>query len=230
MSSHILVIGLNTMGRTLARELVRRGSKVTVVDRDRDRTRRIMDEVDHALTFDSTDRRALETLDIAAFDRVVVCMGHAFEAAERTTLALLDFGARSVVNTATTSQRRDILLEIGAHQVLTPGLLQARNLAVELVETTIDSFFFVDHDLGLAEVRLESPLGLDEAALSGVFGPKVRYVGFRRKPAASTDEPAPARNAIELGAPNSLVPGDSVLLFGDPAAVARAARKHLGRT
>ncbi|HGY91635.1 MAG TPA: TrkA family potassium uptake protein [Planctomycetes bacterium] len=226
--SHFLVIGLNTMGRTLARELVRRGAEVTAVDKDRDKTRRIMQDVDHVLAFDTTDRRALGSLPIHDFEQIVVCLGHAFEAAERTTLALEDFGAQSIINMATTGQRRDILLAIGADRVLTPGLLQARNLAVELTESLIDAFWFVNREQGLAELTLRTAVELRRDEVDRFFGDKVRFVGVR-PPMEPDDDPRKGGPLFSMPSDLVLDAGQRLLLFGQPDDIARVARKRLGR-
>ena len=210
---HFLVIGLNTLGRTLARELVRRGAKVTAVDRDRDMTRRLMNEVDQILCFDAADRRALETLPIKTYDHVVVCMGHAFEAAERTTLALCELGAEAITNVATTSQRRDILEMIGAQRVMTPGLLQARNLAIELTEPAIAAFWHVGPDAGVAEVPLTGIATMGQLPASE----RVRCIGGRRS----------GHEDFVVGDGATFQAGDHLIVFGEPSEIVQWARRHV---
>ena len=222
--SEFLVIGLSSLGRTLALELVRLGAEVTVADHTAERIDRIKNRVEAALTLDSTDRHAIETLDVARFDHVIVCMAQQFEVAERTTLALLDCGARAVTNVATTSQRGEILRIIGAQRVLTPGLLQARNLAVELTEPTIASFWFVSEEQGMAAVPVPGPVELSAADLPGFFGPKVRYVAVARRTEEADETPA-----YEPGGADgvNLLAGDSLLVFGRPTDIAQFVKKTL---
>ena len=194
--SSFLVIGLNAMGRALTQELSRRGAKVTVADRDDERIGRHKDLVSAALCLDTTDRNALTVLEVEQFDHVIVCMSHRFEEAERSTLALHDLGAKGVTNFATTKGRSDILYAIGAERVVTPGLLQARNLAVTLCEELIESFWFVGDEQGMAEVLVRHELELSAETIGGINRGKVRYPGVsatrrpRTRPGRGADRAA----------------------------------------
>ncbi|MCB9833953.1 MAG: TrkA family potassium uptake protein [Planctomycetes bacterium] len=218
--AHFLVIGMNSFGRNLARDLLARGHEVVVVDRDVDRINRIRYDVPDAVRFDATDRDALEAFDVKRFDHVVVCMGHLFEAAERATLALIDVGARAVTNLATTRGRRDILRAIGADRVVAPGLDLARNLAVVLSEKEIISFVYLDRSQGIAELALSRHLNLTRE-WPELLGPGTRTIGIRR--AGRRDEETPIECSELTGV--VLEAGDRIVAFGPPELIAERARK-----
>lgn len=222
---NFLVIGLNAMGRTLARELVKRGVGVAVADASEARVSRIKNEVKNALVIDTTDRDALGDIHADRFDHVIVCMGHQFEASELTTLALRDVGVQNVTAVATTRQRRDILKALGAVDVVTPGIDKARNLAVELSEACIHAFTFVDHAQGVAEVILPNRIEVDRELFSEMEGMGVRWIAMRRI-APSTDE---EESTFQLPsfAPQMLKAGDRVLLFGLPDDIVKVVKKKL---
>ncbi len=217
--AHFLLIGMNSFGRNLARELLVRGHDVVVVDKDEDRINRIRYDVPDAVRFDATDRDALEAFEVTRFDHVVVCMGHLFEAAERATLALVDMGAKGVTNLATTRGRRDILRAIGAERVVAPGLDLARNLAVVLSEKAIGQFVHLDRNQGVAEIAIKKHLVLGPA-WSELLGPGTRVIGVRR--GGDPDE----ANGIECSelSGREFEAGDVLIAFGPPKLLAERVR------
>lgn len=206
-----LVIGLNALGRNLARELHNRGHKVTVGDISQDRINRICHDIPRAVRLDTTERDALKELNIPKFEHIIVCMGHRFEVAERTTLALRDLGALKVTNVATTKVRAEILHKIGADHVVTPGLELARNLAVALDDKRIDKFTFVDHEMGIAEIAAVQPLTLTEDWRS-LLGDDCVVTGVRRENRQENKGQAEIANLSGV----ALEVGDHLLVYGDP--------------
>ncbi|MFT7618195.1 MAG: Trk K+ transport system NAD-binding subunit [Planctomycetota bacterium] len=206
-----LVIGLNALGRRLARELHDRGHKVTAADISQDRINRICHEIPSVVRLDTTDRDALKELTVPQFDHVIVCMGHRFEVAERTTLALRDEKAQGVTNVATTEVRAEILRRIGADRVVTPGLDLARNLAVSLDDKRIDRFIFVDDELGFAEIAVNQPITLTDD-WRDLLGDGCVVTGIRRENRSEDSGRAEIANLAGV----CLEVGDHLLVYGDP--------------
>jgi trk system potassium uptake protein TrkA len=126
------VIGLGRFGSSLALKLVERGYTVLGIDNDRALVQRMADELTRIVALDSTDEDALRAVDIAAFDTVIVAIGAAFEANLMTTLALKSLGVRRIVCKAGTQRHRNVLLSVGAHQVVLPEQESAHRLAQAL--------------------------------------------------------------------------------------------------
>ncbi len=210
------VIGLNALGRKLARELHERGHKVKLGDISQDRINRICHEIPDVVRLDTTERDALGELDVPQFDHIIVCMGHRFEVAERTTLALKDLGAKGITNVATTAVRAEILRKIGADRVVTPGLELARNLAVALDDKRIDAFTYVDSELGIAEIAVGKPITLGDNWRSHL-GKDCVVVGARRKNREGND------GAVEMIALAgvSMEVGDHLLVYGKPTIISQ---------
>ena len=202
----ILVIGMNTLCRTLAAELERRHARVTVFDKDRLTIERVKHEVSAAVILDATNKDALEDVGVDRFDAIVVSLAGDLEAAERTTLALERLGARRVLAIAGSQQHARILRRLGADHVFTPGVVQARSLAIEVSEDALDGFRFYGEQEGLAEVRLRDRVRVPHDDVESWCGGRVRYVGIRR---GQHVDLAPGAD-LEGG------PGDVLLLFGRP--------------
>ncbi len=210
--AQFLIIGLNALGRNLARELHRREHQLKLADASQDRINRMCHEIPDVVRLDTTDKEALRELNIPRFDHVIVCMGHRFEDAERTTLALKDLEARKVTNVATTIVRARILKEIGADQVVTPGLEVSRNLAVALDDERMESFVYVDREVGVAEVAVVRPITLPDD-WRGFLGDDCVVTGIRRQ---STEG---GKAEIAHLAQVALEVGDHLIVYGRPAAI-----------
>ena len=215
-----MVIGLNAFGRNLALELLSRDNSVVVVDKSQERVDRIRYEISEALRVDTTEKEALKALNIESFDHIIVCMGHQFEEAERTTLALKELNVKGITNIATSRNRCEILRKIGADRVVTPGLELARNLAVDLSEPWIDNFIFTDQDNGIAELSLTKELLLRDCVEQfGSVG--VRIVAAKKFIAKGEFENL-ALDDTTVAAAN-----DRLVAYGLPLKIAAAAKRFL---
>jgi trk system potassium uptake protein TrkA len=123
------VIGLGRFGSSLALTLVNRGFSVLGIDRDRDIVQNLSEQITHAVTLDASNEDALREIDIVSFDTVVVAIGSSFEGNLMTTVALKSLGVKKVVCKATTHRQRDILMRVGADQVILPEHDAGRRLA-----------------------------------------------------------------------------------------------------
>lgn len=126
------VIGLGRFGASLALRLAERGFTVLGIDSDRTLVQRLADDLTRVVALDATDEDALRAVDIGAFDSVVVAIGDNLEASVMTTLALKSLGVRRIICKASTERHRNVLLAVGASQVVLPEQESAHRLAQAL--------------------------------------------------------------------------------------------------
>ena len=112
------VIGLGRFGGSLARRLEGMGHTVLGVDIDMATVQEIADDITSAVALDATVEDALQEVDIASFGTVIVGLGGEFEASALVTTYLKGLGIPRVICLAQTRRHRDILLRIGADQVV----------------------------------------------------------------------------------------------------------------
>jgi trk system potassium uptake protein TrkA len=148
------VIGLGRFGTSLATTLVERGYYVLGIDRDPETVQRIADDITQAVVLDSTDENALRAVDIAAFETVVVSIGHNFECNLMTTVALKSLGVKNVVCKARTQQHHDILLRVGADHVVLPEHDAGRRLAHVLSGPGVLDQLELEPGFSLTELRV----------------------------------------------------------------------------
>lgn len=124
----ILILGLGSFGLTLAKDLVRRGNEVAVVDSSAERVKAVRDLVDQAIVADVTFRETLEQMGVEAFDTVVVNLGERIDASILTTLHLHQMGVRNIVVKGISEDHAAVLKMVGADQVVFPE----RDIALRL--------------------------------------------------------------------------------------------------
>lgn len=134
--SEYVIIGLNSFGENLALSLQELGHDVLGVDRDREIIQRLSDNIQDLVALDATDSEILASIGIDAFDTAVVAIGGDLPQSILITLALKELGIRRVVCEAQTEKGRQILLRIGADEVVTPDIESARAVAYQLSSHT----------------------------------------------------------------------------------------------
>lgn len=126
------VIGLGRFGRSVVRTLMDRGHSVLGIDRDAEAAQYMSKDGAQIAILDSTDEDALRSIDIASFDTVVVAIGTDFESNLITTVALKSLGVRRVISKALSRRQKEILLRVGADEVVQPEADAGHRLAIEI--------------------------------------------------------------------------------------------------
>jgi trk system potassium uptake protein TrkA len=160
------VIGLGRFGASLARALEENGQTVMAIDVNPQLVQSIADEVTHAAALDTTNEDALNTIDIAAFDTVIVAIGADFEANLLTTASLKNLGVRRVICKTQSNRQKEILLRIGADLVVQPEQNSARRLAEELSTPSLLEKFNLSQGYSIAEIILPESLAWQSLAQS----------------------------------------------------------------
>lgn len=127
------VIGMGRFGSRLARLLTDAGAEVIAVDRRADLIEAMRDDVARAVCLDATDEEALRSQGIDEVDAAVVGIGTNFEAAVLTTVLLKQIGVPRVITRAATAIRGQILLRIGADDIVNPESESADRWRTRLV-------------------------------------------------------------------------------------------------
>lgn len=141
------VIGLGRFGSSLACALMQHGCAVLGVDRDEELVQQHRDLLTHVVRINSTDDKALQDIDITAYDVVIVAIGTDFEANLMTTVALKNLGMKTIICKASTERQKQILEKIGASRVVLPesdaGELLAKDIASHVHELVLESGYRV---------------------------------------------------------------------------------------
>jgi len=126
------VIGLGRFGSGIALSLEANGHHVLGLDQDPEIVQQLADRITHVAALDATDEKALQAVDITAFDTVIVAIGNDFEANLLTTVSLKNLGVRHIICKVLTRRQRQILLQVGADRAIQPEFDAGQRLADEL--------------------------------------------------------------------------------------------------
>lgn len=162
------IIGLGRFGISLAHALMENGNHVLGIDNDPHVVQRLADEITHTAILDATDEDALREIDIAAFDTVVVAIGTDFESNLLTTTALKKLGVSHVISKAVSHRQREILLRVGADQVVQPEHDGGRRLAEQLMAPAVLERLHLGPDHSVIELQAPDSLTQQTLAQSSV--------------------------------------------------------------
>ncbi|GAB4448442.1 MAG: TrkA family potassium uptake protein [Chloroflexi bacterium OHK40] len=176
------VIGLGRFGSAVALNLTARGYTVLGIDRNAAIVQDLADRLTQIVTLDSTSEEALRAVDIASFQTVVVAIGTNFEANLMTTVTLKSLGVHRVVCKAVSERQQQILLRVGADQVVLPEHEAGARLAWRLAEPRVLDHLDLGEGISVAEVGVPEWLvgqSLMVSALRKRFG--INVLAVRRE-------------------------------------------------
>lgn len=141
MKGNFAILGLGTFGSTLAIELVNAGHNVVAIDRNRDRVEEIKDKVSEAIIADLSNPDVIKELDIPKFDAIIIGMSSHFEDLILALTLVKQEGAAKVIVKANTAIQKQILLRLGANEVIQPDQDVADRLSRRLTMNNISDMF-----------------------------------------------------------------------------------------
>ena len=147
-----VVIGLGRFGTSVAVTLASYDYNVLAIDDDKNRVQALSMVLPNILQLDATNIDALRQAGVDAFDTGVVCIGTDFESNILTTVLLRKLGVGRVITKARTRTQRDILLQVGAHEVVLPEHEAGVRLARKLAASHVIDYLDVGNDVGVVEL------------------------------------------------------------------------------
>ena len=151
MKSYI-VIGLGRFGSEVARRLHELGCEVLAVDNHSELVQQISADVTHAVVADARDKEVLRALGIKEFDCAIVAIGGSLADSVLATMNVKELGIPKVVCKAHDQTHRQVLLKLGADQVVIPEQEQAARLARSLSSHNVLDYIELSSEYGIVEV------------------------------------------------------------------------------
>ncbi len=152
----ILLIGLNSFGTLIAKQLYDLGHQVMAVDRNESRVDALLPIVTNAQIGDSTNEAFLRSLGIPGYDVCIVTIGGDFQSSLETTALLKELGGRLVVSRADRDVQAKFLLRNGADEVIMPEKQAAEWAAIRYASNHILDYIRLDDDHAIYEVTVPS--------------------------------------------------------------------------
>lgn len=142
MNKVVGVLGLGVFGSTIAKELGAQHYDVIAVDKDLEDVNRVEEFLVQGVQGNITDLELLRSIGFDKCDTAVVATGSNLEASVLAILNCKKLGIKKIVAKAKNKVHMEILLEIGAHEVIRPekemGDKVARNIMRNKILDVID--------------------------------------------------------------------------------------------
>lgn len=151
MKSYI-VIGLGRFGSEVACRLHELGCEVLAVDTNGESVQHISNEVTHAVVADARDKEVLRALGASKFDCAIIAIGGSLADSVLATMNVKELGIAKVVCKAHDETHRQVLLKLGADQVVIPEQEHAARLARSLSSHNVLDYIELSADYGILEV------------------------------------------------------------------------------
>ncbi len=217
--NEFVVIGLGRFGSSLAEVLHERGHNVLAIDADATLVQRLSHTLPHVVQMDATNRDAYIELGVGNFDTGIVCIGTDFESNLLATVILRQLGVRRVICKARTRTQREILMKVGADEVILPEHEAGVRLGRMLSSSGFLDYMELHKDISVVEISApKNVVGhtLIESRLRQKYG--VVVVAIRR-----------GDTVISLPTADELIRrGDILVLIGEPNACEAMVEKEGG--
>ena len=151
MKSYV-VIGLGRFGSEVARRLCELGCEVLAIDIHSDLVQQISQDVTHAVVADARDKDVLRALGVKEFDCAIIAIGGSLGDSVLATMNAKELGIPKVVCKAHDETHRQVLMKLGADQVVIPEQEQAARLAKSLSSRNVLDYIELSNEYGIVEV------------------------------------------------------------------------------
>lgn len=147
-----VVIGLGRFGASVAKTLISYGHSVLCIDSDIHRVQEMSTSLPNVIQLDATNVDALRQAGVDTFDVGLVCIGTDFESNILATVLLHRLGVKRVISKARTRTQKEILLRVGADEVILPEHEAGVRLARKLAAGHFIDYLEVSADVGVVEL------------------------------------------------------------------------------
>ncbi len=149
----VCVIGLSQFGSHLARQLVKMGCQVLVIDSNEERINDIRDDVHRALIGDARSFQMLDSVVADTVDEAIISLGESnIEPSILCALHLKQLGVAHILSTARNDDHAQILRAVGATEVIFPERETAERVARRVATPALRDMFPLAGDYRIMEI------------------------------------------------------------------------------
>ena len=151
MKSYI-VIGLGKFGTRAAKRLCELGCEVLALDRKSELVQPNSNLVTQAVVGDARDKEVLRALGAKDFECAIVAIGDNLADSVLATMNLKELGVPYIVCKASDETHRQVLMKLGADQVVIPEQEHADRLAKNLSSPNVLDYIELSDEYGIIEI------------------------------------------------------------------------------
>lgn len=151
------VIGVGNFGYYVAKALYENKNEVIAIDRNKERVQNVEPHCTSAIVQDVTDIEALKGLGLDEMDAVIVSTGSNIKPSILICFHLSRLGIERIIAKAEDDDHAEILKELGATEIIRPGMDMAQRLALRLTSPNILEFLPLEEEYTIAQVDPPKP-------------------------------------------------------------------------
>ncbi len=209
MKSYV-VIGMGRFGTEVARRLCELGCEVLAIDNTPELIQPLSDVVTQAVVADVRDKEVLRALGVKDFDCAVVAIGGNLANSVLATMNLKELGVKHIVCKAHDDTHRQVLIKLGADQVVIPEQENALRLARSLASFNVLDYIELSDDYGI----------IDLPAPKAWVGKSLRELNVRAKLGVNIlAVKQDGKINVSPAADYAICQGDVMVVLGDTAAL-----------
>lgn len=152
------VVGLGRFGTSIARRLHEAGQEVLGIDIDEEKVEDALAYVTEGVISDSTEEKALSSLDITNFDCVIVAIGDDIQASILTCMLLKNLEIQKIIAKAIGKRHGQVLEAIGVDLIIYPERDMGERVANHLLSPNTLDYIELSKDHNLEEVITPSKM------------------------------------------------------------------------
>ena len=146
------VIGAGKFGYYVAKALYENKNEVIVFDRDKNKIQAVEPHCTSAIVQDLTDYEGLKGLGLEEADAVILSTGADIKPSILICFHLSRLGIKRIIVKAEDDDHGEILKQLGASEIILPGVDMAHRLALRLTSPNIIDFLPLEEDFTIAQL------------------------------------------------------------------------------
>ena len=151
---NILVMGLNSFGQSIVKQLYEYNCDVLAIDKDIDKVEDIVDFATEAIQLDIKDSTELKKLSLDNFDVAVITMQ---DIGTNIMAAMIckEAGINKVIARSTSNIHKKILEKIGIDKIISPDTEMGIRIAKGIMDVNVMETISISNDYEITEIKVK---------------------------------------------------------------------------
>lgn len=141
------ILGMGRYGCKMAQTLAGTGAQVLIADSDQDIINQYADKATYAVSLDMANPAALQGIGLERIDVAIVDLSDHLEESIVSIMVAKEQGVKRVIATARSDRFREVMLRVGADEVVIPEDSAAAQMARLLILDDFMTYFDIGGDL-----------------------------------------------------------------------------------
>ncbi len=204
MKKSFVIIGLGRFGIGVVKELVSLKRDCLAIDKFEDAVKNVSQIMSNCAVADGTKIEALRELEVESVDHAIVAIGNNLQDTILTVINLRELGVKQITVRIDSDDFKDVMLRLGATDVIIPEEASAISLANQIISDTILDYYSVHDEYSMATIVVGK--NFEEITLLNLASLKrfdINIIGIKR------DD-----KFIQPKANDLIKPGDLLTIFG----------------